>query len=151
MSASSNWSYTSVATYWPFLGHDDWTGVPSYGAPSLISCDYKSEASRVMDQRGVEFITSQIIYTEFSGAKYGDRLLIGNHLGVTDPIASGALEIRSVTRYADTFDLVADDYKIMTDGVIIPGAAPPSTGDKLLLETGFLLLLESGDAILLEA
>ena len=151
MSAAAAWSYTSIATWWPYLGMDDWTGLATYGAPITISCDYKSESVRATDQRGVEFITSQILYTEFSGAKYGDRLLIGEHTSVSDPVAYGALEIKSVTRYADTFDLVADDYKLMTSGVTIPSSAPPTTGDKLILESGFLLLLESGDAILIEA
>lgn len=151
MSASANWSYTSTATWWPYLGMDDWTGVATYGSPVLISCDYKADSVRATDQRGVEFITSQILYTEFAGAKYGDRLLIGDHTSILDPVAYGALEIKSVTRYADTFDLAADDYKLMTSGVTLPSTAPPSTGDKLILETGFRLLLESGDAILLEA
>ena len=150
MSAAAAWANTSVATYWPFMGRDDWTGAITYGSPSLITCDYKAESIRATDQRGVEFITSQILYTEFGGAKYGDRVLIGDHTGVVDPVAAGALEIRSVTRYADTFDQVSDDYKIMTDGVTTIGTTP-TTGNKLLLETGFLLLLESGDAILLES
>jgi len=31
---------------------------------------------------------------------------------VVSPLTAGALEVRSVTRYADTFNNVADDYMV---------------------------------------
>lgn len=150
MSASAAWSHTSQATLWPFISRDDWSGVVTYGAPIVFSCDYKSESKIAVDDLGVEFITGQVMYTEYDIAKFGDRVLIGNHLDKTDPILAGALEVRLIGRYSDTFERVADDYKIMTDGVT-SYAFTPSTGYKITIEDGFRLLLESGDAILLEA
>ncbi len=54
-----------------------------------------------------------VLYTERSAIQPGDMVLIGTHAGA-DPVIAGAAEVRSVTRYADTFDLVADDYMIAT-------------------------------------
>lgn len=114
MSAASNWSFTATATLWPFLGRDDWTGVEGFGPPELIACDYSAKAERRTDALGVEFVTRQVIYTERAEIKQQDRILIGDHAGVLDPIAAGALEVRAVQRHSDVFDRVADDWEIMT-------------------------------------
>ena len=149
MSSAGVWANTSTATLWPFLGRDDWTGRMTYGAPITFSCDYKSESKKVTDSLGVEFITGQIMYTGYAFAKFGDRVLVGNHINQADPIAAGAFEVRLIGMYSDTFEQRNDDYKILTEGAtsII---YTPSTGSKITLETRFRLLLESGDAILLE-
>jgi hypothetical protein len=111
MSDLSSWSYTSKATHWPLSGRDDLTGAVVYGAPVVFDCDYKAEALRMTDSRGQEFTTRQVIYTERAVIKAGDRVLIGSSWEV-NPLNAGALEVRSVTRYADTFDGVADDYMV---------------------------------------
>jgi len=113
MSAAASWSYTARATLWPLLGRDDWTQVESFGPPQVIACDYSSESKRVADSKGVEFVTRQILWTERADIKQGDRVLIGESAEV-DPITAGALEVRAVTRDADTFDRRADDFTIMT-------------------------------------
>lgn len=113
MSAASSWSHTSKATVWPLVGRDDWTGQIAYGAPSVFACDYSAEAKRMTDAKGVEFTTRQVIYTERADIKQGDMVLIGES-GETSPIAAGAFEVRAITRDADTFDQVADDYTIAT-------------------------------------
>lgn len=113
MSASASWSYTSKATHWPLLGRDDWTGVRSFGQPAAFSCDYSAESVRMTDDRGVEFTARQILHTERSTIKQGDMVLIGVSL-VVSPITAGAFEVRAVTRYADTFDKLADDYRVAT-------------------------------------
>ena len=82
-----------------------------FGAPVVFACDYKAEALRMTDSRGQEFTTQQVIYTERASIKPGDRVLIGEST-VASPLTAGALEVRSVTRYADTFDGVADDYMV---------------------------------------
>jgi hypothetical protein len=113
VSAASRWSYTSKATYWPKIGFDDWTRQVTYGAPVVIDCDYSEESLRLTDADGVEFTTRQIIFTEASAIKQGDMLAIGVS-ELASPAAAGASEVRAIMRNADTFDQLADDYKVMT-------------------------------------
>lgn len=113
MSSLSQWSLTSKATLWPLTGFDDWTGEKTYGPPVVIDCDYSAESKRMTDAKGVEFTTRQIIYTERADIKQGDFILIGVS-ATASPIAAGAFEVRAITRDADTFDNVADDYTIAT-------------------------------------
>lgn len=113
MSAAARWSFTAKATYWAQLGRDDWTGLASYAAPVVFDCDYSAKSERRTDANGVEFVTRQVIFTEFADAKQGDYVLIGESAAL-DPIASGALEVRAITRHADTFDRIADDFEIAT-------------------------------------
>jgi len=113
MSASAAWSLTSKATLWPFLGRDDWTHVETYGLPVTFACDYSAESVRMTDDKGVEFTSRQILHTERADIKQGDRVLIGE-VTTANPITAGAFEVRSVLRFADTFDRLADDFKIAT-------------------------------------
>ena len=112
MSAASAWSHTSTATHWPLTGFDDWAGVKTYGAPTVFACDYSAESVRMTDARGIEFTSRQILHTERANIKQGDMVLIGEWTG--DPLQAGAHEVRAVTRFADTFDGLADDYKVAT-------------------------------------
>lgn len=112
MSAAASWSYTSKATHWPLTGFDDWTGSKTYGAPVVFACDYSAESVRMTDAQGVEFTSRQIIYTERDSFKQGDMVLIGEWTG--DPITAKAFEVRAITRDADTFDNLADDYRVVT-------------------------------------
>jgi len=112
MSSLSRWSLTSTATHWSLTGFDDWTGAKTYAAPETFACDYSAESKRMTDGQGVEFTTRQIIYTERATIKQGDMLLIGEHAG--GPVTAGAFEVRSVTRSADTFEGLADDYEAAT-------------------------------------
>lgn len=112
MSSLASWSYTAKATLWPLIAVDDWSRVGTFGPPSVFDCDYKAEAKRMTDAKGVEFTSSQVIYTERPDIKPGDRVLIGEHAG--DPIAAGAWEVRAVKRDADTFNREADDFQVVT-------------------------------------
>lgn len=112
MSALSRWSLTSTATHWAMTGFDDWTGSKNFGPPVTFACDYSAESKRMTDTKGVEFTTRQIIYTERASIVQGDMVLIGAHTG--DPITAKAFEVRAVTRDADTFDKLADDYTVAT-------------------------------------
>lgn len=112
MSAAASWSYTSKATHWPLTGFDDWTGSKTYGAPVVFACDYSAESVRMTDAQGVEFTSRQIVYTERDSFKQGDMVLIGEWTG--DPLTAKAFEVRAITRDADTFDQLADDYKVAT-------------------------------------
>ena len=112
MSAAARWSHTSTATHWPLTGFDDWTGAKTYGAPVVFACDYSAESLRMTDAKGIEFTSRQILHTERASIKQGDMVLIGEWVG--DPLTAGAHEVRVVTRFADTFDGLADDWKIAT-------------------------------------
>lgn len=113
MSQSAAWSYTAKSTLWPWLGRDDWSGLELFGPPEVFDCDYSAESKRMIDAKGIEFTTQQIIYTERADIKQGDRVLIGESI-LTSPVAAGALEVRAVKRDADTFERVADDYQVIT-------------------------------------
>lgn len=113
MSAAARWILTNTATHWAQSGFDDWTGSRTWAAPVAFSCDYKAEARTMTDANGQEFVSRQVLYTERATVQPGDMVLIGTHTGA-DPVAAGAAEVRSVTRYADTFDQVADDFMIAT-------------------------------------
>lgn len=114
MSAAAAWSYTSTATHWARTGRDDWTGSETWAAPVAFACDYKAAAERMTDGNGIEFTSRQQIYTERATISQGDMVLIGDHTATASPVTAGAFEVRSVTRYADTFDQLADDYLVAT-------------------------------------
>ena len=113
MSSAARWAYTSTATLWRRTGRNDWYDVTSYALPVTFACDYKAEAVRMTDAVGIEFTTRQMIYTERADIQQGDFVLIGTS-SAADPRAAGAFEVRAVTRYADTFENVADDFRIAT-------------------------------------
>jgi len=113
MSAAASWSYTATATLWAQRSRDDFSGALTFDAPVTFACDYSSRAQRAVDSTGVEFTSQLTIYTERSDIRQGDRVMLGTSTE-TDPIAAGAVEVRTVGRDADTFDRVADDYKVMT-------------------------------------
>lgn len=112
MSAAAAWSYTSKATHWPLTGFDDWMGAKTFGAPVVFDCDYGAESIRLTDGKGIEFTSRQVLHTERTGIAQGDMVLIGEWTG--DPITAKAFEVRAVMRYADTFDGLADDYRVAT-------------------------------------
>lgn len=113
MSSAARWSYTSPATLWPHASDAAWKGAPAFGAPVAFLCDYKAEAKLMTSARGQEFIAKQQLYTERTGIKPGDRVLIGSSTA-PDPIAAGAHEVMLVTRFADTLDGKADDFMVVT-------------------------------------
>lgn len=113
MSSAANWSYTARATHWPKIGRDDWSGVDTFGPPVSFDCDYSAKAERRTDSLGVEFVSSQIIYTERASIQPGDRVMLGE-LSEANPIAAGASIVRAVARHADTFERIADDYEVVT-------------------------------------
>lgn len=113
MSAAASWSYTATATLWAQRSRDDFSGALIFDAPVTFDCDYSSKAQRATNAAGVEFTTGLTLYTERADIRQGDRVMIGASTA-TDPIAAGALEVRAVSRDADTFDRSADDYRVMT-------------------------------------
>lgn len=112
MSSAAAWANTSKATHWSLLSRSDWDGARTWAAPVVFSCDYSAESAKAVDDTGVEFVTRQTIYTERAGIKRGDMVLIGESTNA-DPVAAGAIEVRAVTRYADTFGGKAEDVKVL--------------------------------------
>lgn len=112
MSADANWSYTARATIWPATGRAGWDGERMYGPPVVVACDYGAEDKVVRGERGDEFAVRLAIYTEYADARVGDMVAIGEHASTT-PVVD-AREVLAVERYADTFDRLADDYKLLT-------------------------------------
>lgn len=113
MSAAAAWSYTAKATVWPLLSRADWSGVKAWGAPVTFDCDYSAESVRLTDDRGIEFTTRALFFTERADVKQGDMVLIGVS-ALADPVAAGAFEVRAVNRWGDTLDRAADDFRIAT-------------------------------------
>ena len=113
MSSAAKWSLTATATLWANTGRAAWGGGPSWAVPVTLPCDYAADARKARDARGDEYSTREVIYTERADIKPGDRILIGAS-AVTDPIAAGAREVRSVMRYGDVFERKADDFLVGT-------------------------------------
>lgn len=114
MSAAARWANTSTATHWARTGRDDWTGVQTWAAPVAFACDYKATSQRMTDGNGIEFTSRQQLYTERDTIVQGDMVLIGDHTATASPVTAGAWEVRAVTRFADTFENLADDFMVAT-------------------------------------
>ncbi|GKX60647.1 hypothetical protein [Leminorella grimontii] len=117
MSSIGNWICTAKVTFWRQTGKDKW-GKPTFDAPVVIMCDYGGDMDAVktsvsQSNIGQEIVFKNTIWTEFSEAKKGDYILIGES-SEPDPIAAGADEVVHVIRWADTFERIADDYAILT-------------------------------------
>lgn len=114
MSDISNWSYTAKATLWRNLGKDD-DGVIQFSPPILINCDYGADSRKVNIDVGREKTVKNVIWTEYSEAKLGDFVLIGESDSI-NPLVVDAEEIIQIRRFADTFSRKADDFAWITEG-----------------------------------
>ena len=118
MSSLSRWSYTAKATIWRVADEDEF-GTKIFHPPDVIACEYgldtKIAGLRSLGVSGIgsEFSHSNTFWTEYDKANEGDFILIGESSEL-DPIEAGASEIKHITRYADTFERLADDYVLMT-------------------------------------
>lgn len=112
MSSNANWSYTAKATIWRAIGEDNY-GKKQFNKPEVIMCNYGFDASFSSGEIGLGFIVKNTFWTEYSQAKQGDFILIGES-SITDPIEAGANEIRHIIQYADTFERKADDFALIT-------------------------------------
>ncbi|HRI16901.1 MAG TPA: hypothetical protein PL196_00105 [Burkholderiaceae bacterium] len=114
MSSAAAWANTATATLWAAQGFDGWKQRGSFAAPVTFACDYKSEARTRRNAAGDEFISRHTIYTERSGIKPGDYVLIGASSATDPTTVAGAERVEFVGRFADTFERVADDYEVLT-------------------------------------
>ena len=76
MSALARWTYTNTATVKPFLGEDGENGGITYGPEYVIACTWTAEAKQARDQRGFEFVSTYVIFTEDARPQYLDEILI---------------------------------------------------------------------------
>lgn len=114
MSSLGAWSYTAPCTIWHRLGDDEYGDSLGFSEPEVIMCDYGGDATARLGSLGVEFAIKNTHWTEYSEAKKGDYILIGES-SEPDPLAvDGADEIMHIIRYADTFERIADDYALIT-------------------------------------
>lgn len=113
MSSVANWSYTARATIWPKIDIESEYPGNYYGKPFHIWCDYQGGVTDRRNGLGFEKVIKNIFWTEYDGAKIGDRILIG-FSEIEDPLDAGADEVVHVTRYADTFERLAEDFAIIT-------------------------------------
>jgi hypothetical protein len=112
MSSISRWSFTAKATLWrPMISsrNGDISGWEVLGS---IDCDYASNFRLITDSLGREKVARNTFWTEYADAKEGDRIIIGESDELTPP--AYADEILVITRDADTFDRIADDYTYIT-------------------------------------
>ncbi|MNE26077.1 hypothetical protein D3C80_1194280 [compost metagenome] len=121
MSSVANWSYTATATIWRKLeGNDEYGDPLGYAAPEQILCDYEGGLSKIIagvsasiGNLGSEVVVKNTFWTEYSQAKEGDYLFIGEST-LADPLEAEADELIQIIRYADTFERLADDYALIT-------------------------------------
>lgn len=113
MSNVANWSYTAPCTIWRNLGFAENGDSLGWSAPEIIMCDYRGGLAAEYSALGTSITAKNTFWTEFSEAKRGDYLLIGES-AEPDPIEAGADEVMTKFRDADTFDRLADDWVIIT-------------------------------------
>lgn len=64
MSETASWSYTNKATVKPLIGKDHFTGGMKYGETYEIACTWVAKHELMRDDKGQEFVSSTVIYTE---------------------------------------------------------------------------------------
>ncbi|MGL4545423.1 MAG: hypothetical protein ACRCUU_07645 [Plesiomonas sp.] len=113
ISSAANWSYTANITIWHKLGIDDWTGAVTFAAPVVFMGDYSAQSERMVSAAGNDFVSKQTVFTEYSLAKEGDFVLIGESSDAS-PYNAMAQEVLLVLNYGDVFERTAPDYKLVT-------------------------------------
>lgn len=77
MSETASWSYTSKATVKPSTGvTDHFSGSMKYGKEYEIDCTWVAKHELMKDDKGQEFVSSTVIYTEDKRPKPYDMIKI---------------------------------------------------------------------------
>lgn len=105
VSSLARWSYSNVATVWPFVGRDPRTQAETYGAPYTIACTWISGAGRNRsgaagtrtDLGGLEYLVKQTYYTEDQRPVFRDMIAAGTHAGTFQE--ARADKVREVKSY----------------------------------------------------
>ena len=111
MSSIANWSYTYLATVYPFLGMDGVTGADSYGMPYQIMCNVTAATAderkdNVNGKDHVEANATHVIYTEDARPQKDDMIEFIESGGKRKIIDRTFWEM---TAFGD-----APDYKLVT-------------------------------------
>lgn len=76
MSSIARWSYTERATVRPFVSRNGATNQVIYGEPYEIMCDFAAKAEQFRDEKGNEFVSRYLIYTEDQRPKAFDEITL---------------------------------------------------------------------------
>lgn len=74
MSDIARWSYMNTATVKPATGEVNEWGAAVYGEPYEIACNWIAKSQQMRNDRGHEFVSRNIIYTEDARPKYLDLI-----------------------------------------------------------------------------
>lgn len=113
MSKLARWNYTAKCTIWRNLGFAENGDSLGWSEPEIFMCEYQGGLSAKIGNIGTEITAKNTFWTEFSEARKGDYVLIGES-AISDPTEAGADEVMTVLRYADSFYRQADDFAIIT-------------------------------------
>lgn len=100
MSSISRWSYTNIATVYPFEGEDSFNGGVSFGEPFLIACTWSGKEDMHRTNDGAEFMVSNTFWSEDPRPKYKDRIAKGD----TTALSWDAAESEEI-RIAKDYDM----------------------------------------------
>lgn len=98
MSSLARWSYANIATVWPFLSEDPYSGAIVYDVPFTIACTWTGKATQHRDANGNEFVARDTYWTEDPRPKHRDMIAKGDESALP-PFEAGAEEIRDVTNW----------------------------------------------------
>lgn len=76
MSSIARWSYTEKASVRPYLGRNGATNQINYGTAYEIWCDFAATAEQHIDEKGREFVSQYLIYTEDDRPSYMDEITL---------------------------------------------------------------------------
>jgi hypothetical protein len=76
VSSISRWSYTERASVRPFVSKNGTTNQVIYGPAYEIFCDFAATSEQHRDEKGNEFTSKYLIYTEDDRPKYLDEITL---------------------------------------------------------------------------
>ena len=109
----------TTATIWPVLSKDPY-GVTTYGTPYLVTCTFEQGSSRqYRDAQGTLYIPASIFWYEFDSTiglpKLNDKIALGDHLLVADPLTVVGVElIKNRIRQDNSVLDDLDDVMVLT-------------------------------------
>ena len=76
VSKIANWSYTERASVRPYVSKNGINNQAVYGEPYEIMCDFAAASEQHRDEKGNEFTSKYLIYTEDERPKYLDEITL---------------------------------------------------------------------------
>jgi len=117
MTSIANWSYTQPATVWHRQepDEDDPMAVEGgFSAPVAIMCDYGFNGKVMTDQSGNEIVAKDTYWTEYTGIKEHDYIVLGISTEL-NPLDAGAQEVLNVVNFGNVFGrMEPPDFAIIT-------------------------------------